>query len=196
MSTTGRSSSRAAEWFDGVYEYELAIALPTRSAGEEMLAARVGVVAGRELAGQALIAVTWAERAAPAAGSGDLPTGASAQAGKVPTGASPESPGEPPTGASAEPGELPTGASAEPGEPPTGASSEPPGELPTGASAEPGELPTGASAEPGELPTGASAERPRPGGPAGGADPCAACGALPEEGDRFCEACGRKLAGA
>ena len=107
------------EWTDGVYEYELEIALPGRNAGEEMLAARVGVLAGGELAGQALIAVTWAQRAPQdsATASGDLPTGASA---------------EPP----------------------------PPGEAPASA------------------------------------DPCAACGALPEEGDRFCEACGRKLADA
>ena len=155
-------------WFDGVYEYELEIALPARSAGEEMLAARVGVVAGRELAGQALIAVTWAERApqASSAGRGDLPPGASAEP---------------------------------PGEPPTGASAEPPGELPTGASARASRraadrrlrqsLPASCRPAPRRSGPGRAARRAAP-------TPCAACGALPEDGDRFCEACGRKLAGA
>ncbi len=71
-------------WTDGVREYELAVGLPVRSPGDQMLAARVGVVAGDELAGTALIAVTWSE-AAPAAsgGSGVAP-------GELPTGASPE----------------------------------------------------------------------------------------------------------
>jgi hypothetical protein len=105
------------EWADGVYEYELAITLPARAAGDEMLAARVGVLAGEEVAGQALIPVTWTDA------------------------------------------------------------------VPLDDSTEPDDLPTGASAQP----------PPHRGEPAIDLA-CPACGARPDDGDRYCEACGRELA--
>ncbi len=60
----------AGRWTDGAREYELVIALPPGRAGDDMLAARVGVVAGGVVVGRALIAVTWTDDAAAiAAGS-------------------------------------------------------------------------------------------------------------------------------
>jgi hypothetical protein len=60
----------AGRWTDGGREYELVIALPAGRAGDDMLAARVGVVAASVVAGRALIAVTWTDdEAAIAAGS-------------------------------------------------------------------------------------------------------------------------------
>ena len=114
----------AGVWADGVHEYELVIAVPGREAGEEMLVARVGVVAGGEPTGGALIAVTWTD-AEPA------------QAG-------------PPGDGGASPADLPTGA---PSQPPGGRS-----------------------------------------GAGGSGTPCRGCGELADDGDRFCEACGRELA--
>jgi hypothetical protein len=81
----------AGRWTDGAREYELAIALPPGRAGDEMLAARVGVVLGDAIAGVAPIAVTWTGDEAAAAVAGgprgplrpaddavaDLPTGPS-----------------------------------------------------------------------------------------------------------------------
>lgn len=49
----------AGPWTDGTREYELVVALPTGHAGDEMLAARFGVVVGDEVLGAAPIAVTW-----------------------------------------------------------------------------------------------------------------------------------------
>ena len=68
------------------------------------------------------------------------------------------------------------------GEPPDAAA-----EPPDTAAVTPADLPTGASPEPRHTGTGSG------GGGAGGAGPCAGCGELPEEGDRYCEACGREL---
>ncbi len=123
-------------WPDGVHEFELAVTLPAREPGDEMLAARVGVLAGGEHVAGALIAVTW----------------------------TPAAPGEPGGAASFR--------AAEDQEPGTVAV----------ASAD---LPTGASPEPRHTDTGEG--RGAPG-------PCANCGELPADGDRFCEACGRELA--
>ena len=117
-------------WSDGVYEFELAVALPARDPGDEMLAARVGVLAAGEQVAGALIAVTW----------------------QVAPGAQISAPFD--------------------------------AEVPGTAAVTHADLPTGASPEPRH--TGA--------GEAGAAGPCRACGALPEDGDRFCEACGRELA--
>jgi hypothetical protein len=111
----------AGRWTDGVYEYELTIAVPPQDPGEELLAARVGVVAGGETAGRALIAVTWTDAALESS-----PT-----------------------------------------------------------------APPGSSAD---LPTGAASQPPPPRGGAAAGMACAGCGALPDDGDRFCEACGRELA--
>jgi hypothetical protein len=51
----------AGLWADGSREYELAVALPPREAGDERLAARFAVVVGGEIVGGAPIAVTWAD---------------------------------------------------------------------------------------------------------------------------------------
>ena len=60
----------AGRWTDGAREYELVIALPSGRAGDDMLVARVGVVASSAVVGRALIAVTWTDdEAAIAAGS-------------------------------------------------------------------------------------------------------------------------------
>jgi len=95
----------AGRWTDGAREYELVIALPPCRAGDDMLAARVGVVAGGVVVGRALIAVTWTDdEAAIAAGSFPArPTCADAEQGSMadrrcedgavadlPTGPSPE----------------------------------------------------------------------------------------------------------
>jgi len=80
----------AGHWIDGAREYELAIALPARRAGDEMLAARFSVVIDAEVVDRAPIVVAWTDderliaagrlarsthtRAAAAA---DLPTGPS-----------------------------------------------------------------------------------------------------------------------
>jgi hypothetical protein len=69
----------AGQWTDGVREYELTVALPARRAGDAMLAARVSVVVGEEVAGQALVALAWADTAPSAEPAGDLPTGAPSQ---------------------------------------------------------------------------------------------------------------------
>jgi hypothetical protein len=57
----------AGRWTDGVREYELAVGLPARDAGDEMLAARLGVVVEGELVGAARIAVTWCDDERPTA---------------------------------------------------------------------------------------------------------------------------------
>jgi hypothetical protein len=60
----------AGRWTDGGREYELVIALPPGRAGDDMLATRVGVVAGGVIAGRAPIALTWTDdEAVVAAGS-------------------------------------------------------------------------------------------------------------------------------
>jgi len=46
-------------WTNCPHEYELALTLPSRADGEEMLAARVEIVVAGEVAGRAAIAVTW-----------------------------------------------------------------------------------------------------------------------------------------
>ena len=47
-------------WVDGIRDYELAVALPARGAGDEMLAARLDLTAEGEVVAGAQIAVTWA----------------------------------------------------------------------------------------------------------------------------------------
>jgi hypothetical protein len=111
----------AGRWSDGVHEYELAVALPARATGEEMLAARIDVIAGGERAGGALVAVTWTDDALDDSAPG-----------------------------------APDG----------------PADLPTGASPEPRHSRRGLAEAVGA---------------------CVACGELPEEGDRYCEACGHEL---
>lgn len=51
----------AGRWSDGAREYELVIALPCARAGDQMLAARVTVIADAEVVGQAPIEVTWTD---------------------------------------------------------------------------------------------------------------------------------------
>jgi hypothetical protein len=158
----------AGRWTDGAREYELVVALPAREAGDEMLAARLDVVLDGELVGGARITVTWGDDARPTA----------ASAGSHP--------GRPRV-VTAE--ELPTGGSAShPPRPPVVTAEE----LPAGGSASHPARPPVVTAE--ELPTGASpqarhtlVDEPH------AAEPCAGCGLRPEDGDRFCEGCGRKL---
>jgi hypothetical protein len=77
----------AGRWTDCPHEYELAVVLAPRANGDRMLAARVEVVSGGEVAGCAAIAVTWTDEP-PAGGAAsedggaddaDLPTGRSPQ---------------------------------------------------------------------------------------------------------------------
>jgi hypothetical protein len=112
----------AGRWTDGARAYELAVELPARGAGDEMLAARCGVVVAGEVVGRALIAVAWTED-------------------ERLTGAPPGGPGA---------DDLPTAPSPPRDTPPSGSG--------TGA-------------------------------------PCPACGLRPADDDRFCEGCGRELAG-
>jgi hypothetical protein len=67
----------AGRWTGGAREYELAVAVPPCHAGDELLAARLGVVAGGEVVARTLIAVVWVGAAAVAAA--ELPTGWSQQ---------------------------------------------------------------------------------------------------------------------
>jgi len=82
----------AGRWIDGAREYELAIALPARDAGDQMLAARLSVVVGEEVVGRAPIAVAWTDDERLIAASGrparSTRTGAAAAA-DLPTGPSP-----------------------------------------------------------------------------------------------------------
>jgi hypothetical protein len=120
----------AGRWLDGVHEFELEVALPEGSPGDELLATRIGVLAEGERVASALVAVTWTEVA----------------------------PGDAPPGEVAEPAGTAAVASAD--------------------------LPTGASPEP----------RHMGGADAGAAAACAGCGEVPDDGDRYCEGCGRELA--
>jgi hypothetical protein len=63
----------AGRWTGGAREYELAVAMPPREAGDELLAARVGIVVAGELVARTLIAVMCVDAAAAAAA--ELPTG-------------------------------------------------------------------------------------------------------------------------
>jgi hypothetical protein len=76
-------------WTGGAHEYELTVALPPRQAGDELLAARLGIVVAGEIVARALIAVMCVDAAAAAAA--ELPTGTSppprrALGGGVPAG--------------------------------------------------------------------------------------------------------------
>jgi hypothetical protein len=77
----------AGRWTCGAREYELGVALTPRAEGERMLAARVQVVAGGEVAGGAAVAVTWSD-AAP--GTATCASGRSGAAADLPTGRSPQ----------------------------------------------------------------------------------------------------------
>lgn len=83
----------AGRWTDGAREYELAVGLPPRPAGDEMLAARFAVAAHGEVVGRAQIAVAWIpdERpVGPPAASADASTSVGAvAAADLPTGPSP-----------------------------------------------------------------------------------------------------------
>jgi hypothetical protein len=68
----------AGRWTSGAREYELVVALPPRHAGDELLAARLGVVVAGEVVARALIAVACVDAAVAAAA--ELPTGWSPQA--------------------------------------------------------------------------------------------------------------------
>ena len=76
----------AGRWTDCAREYELTVVLEPRGDGDRILAARVAVIAGGEVAGRALIAVTWtADDALLSAG--EVGGGADAE---LPTGRSPQ----------------------------------------------------------------------------------------------------------
>jgi hypothetical protein len=77
----------AGRWTGGAREYELAVAVPPCAAGDELLAARLGVVAGGEVVARTLIAVVWVDAAAAAAA--ELPTGWSQQPGHASAGGPP-----------------------------------------------------------------------------------------------------------
>ncbi|MDX6717938.1 MAG: hypothetical protein QOJ63_192 [Solirubrobacteraceae bacterium] len=86
----------AGRWTEGAREYELAVGLPPRDAGDEMLAARVGVVVAGELVSAARIAVTWCDDERPTAAS----TGSASHAARPPVVTAEE---ELPTGMSPQP---------------------------------------------------------------------------------------------
>ena len=76
----------AGRWTDCAREYELTVVLEPRGDGDRILAARVEVIAGGEVAGRAKIALTWtADDALLRAG--DVGGGADAE---LPTGRSPQ----------------------------------------------------------------------------------------------------------
>jgi hypothetical protein len=122
----------AGRWRDGACAYELAVALPARRAGDEMLAARFVVAVAGEVVARAPIVVAWTDDRRLITATAD------------------------------------------------GASES----TPTAAVAAT-ELPTGLSPQPRHMLVDAS--------PAG--EPCPGCRLRPEDGDRFCEACGHELAG-
>ena len=68
----------AGRWTGEAREYELAVALAPRDAGDELLVARLGVVVGGEVVARALIAVVSVD--ADVAAAAELPTGWSPQA--------------------------------------------------------------------------------------------------------------------
>ena len=119
----------AGHWTNGAHEYELALALPPRENGDEMLAARIGVIVAGRVEGQAPIAVTWTR---------DERLLASARV----------------TSSESTRGSQ--------------------------------ELPTGPSPQPRHTPAGEHVA----------AAPCPGCGLEPQNGDRYCEACGRELGAA
>jgi hypothetical protein len=86
----------AGRWTDGSREYGLSVALSPRAAGDEMLAARVGVVVDGELAGGARITVAWVDDERPTAPS----TGSASHAARSPVVTAEE---ELPTGMSPQP---------------------------------------------------------------------------------------------
>jgi hypothetical protein len=65
----------AGRWTGGAREYELAVTVPPCDAGDELLAARLGVVVAGDVVARALIAVACIDAAVAAAA--DLPTGPS-----------------------------------------------------------------------------------------------------------------------
>jgi hypothetical protein len=119
----------AGRWTDGAREYELALALPPRANGDEMLAARIGVVVAGRVEGQAPIAVSWTR---------DERLLASARV----------------TSSESTRGSQ--------------------------------ELPTGPSPQPRHTSAGEQVAAAR----------CSGCGLEPQDGDRYCEACGRELGAA
>ncbi|MEA2151248.1 MAG: hypothetical protein QOD69_3078 [Solirubrobacteraceae bacterium] len=82
----------AGRWTDGARAYELAVGVPARAAGDEMLAARLTLVVDGQVVGPALIAVAWTgdERLiAATAGPTGSPNTAGAATAELPTGRSP-----------------------------------------------------------------------------------------------------------
>jgi len=122
----------AGRWTDGAWAYELAVALPARGAGDEMLAAQFVVAVAGEIVGRAPIVVAWTDDerliAASAGSAAESTPTAAVAATERPTGPSPR-------------------------------------------------------------PRHTLADEPLAG------EPCPGCGLRPADVDRFCEACGRELAG-
>lgn len=176
-------------WVDGVHEFELVIALPERRPGDEMLAARVGVLAdGEEVAG-ALVAVRWTEAASAHAAtpaSGGAASAEDADASRPAANAPPDA-----AHAAAVPPADTAAARSAAGSGADDAAARTTALVPPGADADAART---AAATRADLPTGPSPGRRQTGaGEGGAAVPCAGCGELPEAGDRFCEACGRDL---
>jgi hypothetical protein len=81
----------AGRWTDSAREYELTVVVEPRAVGEQLLAARVEVVAGGEIAGRAAIAVTWSDDdALLAAGGAEAVAGGPEDDDELPTGRSPQ----------------------------------------------------------------------------------------------------------
>jgi hypothetical protein len=75
---------------DGAREYELAVIVPARRAGDELLAARFGVVVGGKLVARAPIAVTWIDDERLIAASADTAARPAVSVADLPTGPSPQ----------------------------------------------------------------------------------------------------------
>jgi hypothetical protein len=81
----------AGRWTGGARAYELAVALPARRAGDEMLAARLEIIVDGQVGAGVRISVTWTDDERLVGPPGDhAPTSAETAAAQRPTAPSPQ----------------------------------------------------------------------------------------------------------